>query len=62
MEEPTKKTKKQKKKQGVVQQVAQQKAEEDDQSAWKGKPSNFFVMITKDTVADAMNPEGFELN
>lgn len=61
MEEPTKKSKKNKKKQGV-QQVQQQKAEEDDQSAWKGKPSKFFVMIQKEGIVDAGNPDGFELN
>ena len=39
-----------------------QKAEEDDQSVWKGKPSKFFVMIQKEEIVDAGNPDGFELN
>lgn len=58
---PGKKSKKNKGQQAAA--VNQEKEQEADSTAWKGKPSQFFVMKKIDgPVQDPTNPNNFELN
>jgi len=61
MDEPAPKKKGKKGKKAVVKPVVEEEVV-DETTAWKGKPSTFFVMTQNQTLSDPSNPMGFEMN